>query len=267
MKKSFTIIIIILIIGTAGASYYLFYKNQRFQKESVPSAVEILQFERSQQIAPGAAGGTQAMQAATQEKIQVPAELNLKMTFYSQAPFGDWSEPWQEACEEASILLIADTYYRHNWTRENFRDEILKLVTWEDQNFGDYRNTNTAQISRMLQEYLGLKSVIHPDPSFEDVQQVLARGHLIVMTFAGKMIGNPNYKNGGPVYHAMVMKGYKTGAATGAADKVITEDVGTKNGEDYVYNWATLQRALHDYTEPIENGKKLMIEVLPPDNL
>lgn len=265
MKKPVFIgAIVVLILGAAGVGHYVFRQLQ-FQKENVPAAVEISQIERSQQAAPGVSGPTQATQAATQEKIQVPAELNLKMTFYSQAPFGDWSEPWQEACEEASILLIANTYYHHDWTRENFRDEILKLVTWEDQNFGDYRNTSAAQISRMLKEYLGLKSVIHADPTFEDVRQVLARGHLIVMTFAGKMIGNPNYKNGGPVYHAMVIKGYKTGAATGATDKVITEDVGTKNGEDYVYSWSTLRRALHDFSDPIESGKKFMIEVLPPN--
>jgi len=256
MKKPFVIgVILVLVLGAVGAGYYM-YRQIQFQKENVPAAVEISQIERSQQVAPGILGGTQA---ATQENVQVPPELNLKMTFYSQAPFGDWSEPWQEACEEASILLIANTYYNHNWTRENFRDEILKLVTWENQNFGDFKNTNAVQISRMLQEYLGLKSVIHADPTYEDVQQVLARGHLIVMTFAGKLIGNPNYRNGGPVYHAMVIKGYKSGG------KVITEDVGTKNGEDYVYPWTTLQRALHDYTDPIENGKKLMIEVLPPN--
>ncbi len=80
------------------------------------------------------------------------------------------------------------------------------------------------------------------------------------MTFAGKEIGNPFYSNGGPTYHAMVIKGYKAG------QKIITEDVGTKRGEDYVYPWKVLDGALHDYTVPIDSGAKEMIEVIPPTN-
>ena len=85
------------------------------------------------------------------------------------------------------------------------------------------------------------------------------------MTFEGKVIGNPNYKNGGPVYHAMVIKGYEDKTADpGSVQKIITHDVGTRKGEDYVYKWSTLQNALHDWNEPMKNGAKRMLEVLPP---
>ena len=110
----------------------------------------------------------------------------------------------------------------------------------------------------MLDEYLGLESIVHENPSLDDIKGVLARGHLIVMTFAGKELGNPNYTNGGPVYHAMVIKGYKEG------NKVIVHDVGTRRGEDYVYSWDVIDRAMRDWAEPISTGKKRMIEVLPP---
>lgn len=252
MKKSFVVSgIIIIIIGVAGITYYIY--KQQYAKENVPAAVDITKLaEESQQQVQSAQGASQ------QAVVQFPPELNIKMTFYSQAPNGNWDFPWQEACEEASILLIANTYYSHNWTKDQFNDQILKLVEWQNTNFGDYKDTNAEKISVMLKDYLGLKSVIHKDPTFEDVQKVLAQGHLIVMTFAGKEIGNPFYTNGGPLYHAMVIKGYKVG------QKVITEDVGTRRGEDYVYQWKTLNAALHDYTVPIDDGAKLMIEVLPP---
>ncbi|OGB90798.1 hypothetical protein A2625_07140 [candidate division WOR-1 bacterium RIFCSPHIGHO2_01_FULL_53_15] len=36
-----------------------------------------------------------------------PNKLELKVPFLCQAPFGDWRQPWQDACEEAAI---------HDWT-------------------------------------------------------------------------------------------------------------------------------------------------------
>src|SRR5690606_17648726 len=38
-------------------------------------------------------------------EIPLPNQVNLDVPFYSQAPEGDWSLPWQEACEESSLLL------------------------------------------------------------------------------------------------------------------------------------------------------------------
>lgn len=256
MRKTY-IQILLLVVATAlvvGGGYFV-VKSQKYQKESVPDAVDISKVLQSetQQSALLIPGETQQ----TQRKL--PDSLNLKMTFYSQAPFGNWDYPWQEACEEASILLVANTYFDHNWIREDFNDQILKLVEWEKKRFGSYEHTNVDQTAAMIDEYLGLKSVIHEDPTFDDVKKAVAEGHLVVMTFAGKKLGNPFYTNGGPNYHAMVIKGYKLG------EKIITADVGTKRGEDYVYSWETVDAALHDYAEPIENGAKRMIEVLPPN--
>jgi hypothetical protein len=166
--------------------------------------------------------------------------------------------PWQEACEEASLLLITNEYLHKNWTLSEFNDQILMLVAWENKVFGYYTDTTVREIAQMLKDNFNLDSVIHENPSYEEIQEILANGHLIIMTFAGKEIGNPNYKNGGPPYHAMVIKGYKEG------EKLITNDVGTKRGADYVYDWKALQNALHDWTIPIDNGPKRMLEVLPP---
>ncbi len=262
MKKRGLILVIVLIVVGGSIATYEGVKILHRAKENVPAAVDLTTFvsqEHQTQQNLGGENATNSQQVV--QNVSVPAELNFSMTFYSQAPFGDWSEPWQNACEEASSLLIANTYFHHNWTPEQFRDQILTLVDWENKTFGDYKSTNAKEIVQMLHDELGLNAVIHSNPSFEDVQQVLAEGHLIIMTFDGRELNNPFYTNGGPDYHAMVIKGYKEG------QKVITEDVGTKHGENYVYDWSTLENASHDYTTPnIDDGAKLMIEVLPPDS-
>ena len=243
-------------IIVVGLGYVVAVKVFKNQKEVVPAAEDINQFIAQQKT-------TDVITdlKATAEEKPLPAEINLKVPFYPQAPFGNWAMPWQEACEEASVLLVANAYYEHNWSRDEFNTQILTLVDWENQTFGDYKHTDVAQTAEMLNDYLHLRTIIHENPTVDDVKKVLAQGHLIVMTFAGKHLANPNYKNGGPNYHAMVIKGYRKDG------KIITDDVGTRNGEDYVYTWDTLQNSLHDYAEPIENGAKKMIEVLPPESL
>lgn len=268
-RKAMAAVLAVLLLVIAG-ELFAYYKWGRFQKEDVPAAVDREEIALNGYA--GVPGTDESADGQTEDQksedegegqtepdlTDIPKELNLKAAFYPQAPYADWDLPWQEACEEASVLLVANEYLNKNWSRAEFRDEILKLVEWEKETFGDYEHTSVDQTARILEEYLDLKTVIHENPTLEDVKSVLARGNFIVMTFAGKKLGNPNYRNGGPNYHALLVKGYKTG------DKIITHDVGTRNGEDYVYSWTVIENALHDYAEPIEDGEKRMIEVLPP---
>lgn len=247
-----------LLILILGGTIYFGFQHFKYAKESVPETVEIANLLRNNEKTK-----PEIEEVVAEEPLleaEVPEELNLKVPFYSQAPFSNWDYPWQEACEEASVLLAANVYFGKNWTKEQFNEAILSLVEWEKEHFGYYEHTDVAEIQETLKEYLDLESVVHEDPSFEEVQEILAQGHLVLMTFAGRELGNPNYTNGGPVYHAMLIKGYKKGK------KIITHDVGTRMGEDYVYSWETIYNSLHDYSEPIQNGAKIMIEILPPTN-
>ncbi len=271
-KKVFSLSFLAALLIFGG--YYV-YKSQPFQPEDVPLEIDPGSLQASllgveSEATPNGgfgglipesqASGLPPKKATTPQPLVVtplPEELNLKAAFYAQAPHGNWDYPWQEACEEASVLLVANAYDKEEWTKDEFNEEILKLVDWEKITFGDYKHTDVEQTKQMIEDNFGFTVVIHENPTFDDVKKILNKGHFIIGTFAGKELKNPNFSNGGPNYHAMVIKGYKKG------EKVITLDVGTKRGKDYVYSWKTLQSSLHDYAEPIQKGKKRFLEVIP----
>ncbi len=259
MRRKIIITSAILFLGFTAVAIAFAYRQSRYVKEDAPASVDVstLLKENSPSTSNVPLGNKVPETVELPEKKALPPELNLAMTFYPQAPFGNWDYPWQESCEEASVLLVANTYLKKNWTRQQFNDEILKLVEWEKERFGSYEHTDMKQTAEILTEYFGLKATLHDSPSYDDVRKMINDGHFVIMPFAGKRLGNPFFSNGGPNYHVLVVKGYKEG------EKIITNDVGTKRGENYVYTWKNAWDAFYDYAEPMENGNKRLIEVMP----
>lgn len=241
-----------LVMGVTGMGAYLGYKEWHFKKLQGPDAPDAVRLEDILE-------DKTSIDDLPKVQDPPPAAINIEMPFFTQAPFSNWDYPWQEACEEASVLLVANLYNHMNLDTAGFNDWLLKLVDWEVETFGAYEHTTVAQTVEMLETNFQLKAVVHEDPSFEDFQEILAEGHLIIAPFAGQYLGNPNYKNGGPIYHMMVVKGYDTEKM-----QIVTHDVGTRNGADYVYDWETVEFALHDWHDgDILLGEPRIIEVLP----
>ncbi|MFA6429566.1 MAG: C39 family peptidase [Patescibacteria group bacterium] len=187
-------------------------------------------------------------------------EVNLAVPFLSQAPTGDWSDPYQEACEEASMIMV-DAFYRGQTriSSEEGDAAILNVVAFEET-FVDGRQDITAEeTAAILRLQYGYKNVqVLPIAEASDIKKILARGYPVIVPAYGKALGNPNFRNGGPKYHMLVIKGYlKDG-------RFITNDPGTRKGADYVYTERVLMNAIHDLNGgDVQNGKKLMIVVMP----
>lgn len=190
--------------------------------------------------------------------MELPKEVNLTVPFFSQAPEGDWSQPWQDACEESSLLLAHYGMKGETITKADFKKKVLEMVDWENEHFGYYESTPVEQVVELYKGYFAdaFEVKVIEDPTVEDLKQELAQGHLIVGPFAGRMLGNPFYSGEGPYYHMMVIKGYDEA-------HFITNDVGTRRGENFIYTYQTILDAMHDYKEPgIENQSARAIILL-----
>lgn len=198
-------------------------------------------------------------EAGVRPAVKARESVNIEVPFFSQAPFANWDYPWQEACEEASVLNVVNVYLDKNYNLDSFNAEELRLIDWENSYFGDYKHTSVAQTAEMIESVYGLRTKILENPGFEDIRAILNNGNLIIAPFAGKLLGNPNFRNGGPNYHMLVIKGYDAESM-----EIITNDVGTRNGSNYVYSWKVIAEALHDWDDKnITSGAKKIIEVFP----
>jgi hypothetical protein len=193
--------------------------------------------------------------------VTIPDELNLDVPWMSQAPRANWDFPYQEACEEASMIMV-DAFYEKRTGKlpvDEADAEILKLVDYQNQTLGDYKDTTAEETAQIIRDYYGYTDVrIFPVYEAKDIQSVLARGYPVIMPFSGKQLDNPNFKNGGPLYHMLVVKGYTNDG------HFITGDPGTRLGQDFIYTFENLLESAHDWNGGnVTSGNRVMIVVLP----
>ncbi|HQF57442.1 MAG TPA: C39 family peptidase [Candidatus Magasanikbacteria bacterium] len=198
--------------------------------------------------------------AQNDEKV-LPKEFLLKVPFTSQAPEKNWEQPWQDACEEAALLMLDAYYKNYNLSPLFSRDEILKIVKWEEeQEWGT--SIEIEKIKKLAEEYFGLnkknneesrKFIILENPTVEDIKKSLVAGNPVLVVADGKVLPNPHFRNSGPVYHALIIKGY-------TETEFITNDPGTQFGESFKYKYNDLLKAVHDWNKgKVKEGKKVIL--------
>jgi len=189
---------------------------------------------------------------------ELPKQINLDVPFFAQAPEGDWSMPWQEACEEASVVLAYYYATGKDLSKEQFKKEVLALVDWQNEVYGDYEHTSMNQTLEILKANYELEVGSYElleDPTINDLKRELAQGNVIIAPFAGRQLGNPFYSGEGPYYHVMLLKGYDE-------KHFIANDVGTKRGENFNYSYETIMSAMHDWDdEDVELAERRVILV------
>jgi hypothetical protein len=209
---------------------------------------------------PSAPGTATATPKVTAPAAQRPNILNLPIPFTPQAPTGNWDLLHNEACEEASAIM-ANAYLTGDQNAvipaARVEKEISDLTIWQDKNLGYHLNSTAEETARMIEGFYGLKAKVFNNYALEDIKNELNLQHVVILPVNGRLIGNPNYKRPGPIYHMLVIRGY---TATG----LISNDSGTRLGQNYPYTFKTLYSAGADWdhsADTIDQSKKVMIVV------
>ncbi len=209
------------------------------------------------------ASGTKATvtpKVSTTPTPSTTSTFSLKVPFTPQAPTANWDEEHNEACEEASALmaaayLLGDT--RAKMPAAEAEAELTKLFNWERSHFGYSLDTTTAETAEMIRLYYHLKAEVISNYTEKDIKDAINANKVVIVSVNGQLIGNPYYKQPGPIYHMLVVRGY-------TSTQLITNDPGTRNGENYKYSFSTLRNAAADWshsTDTIDRNKSVMIVV------
>jgi hypothetical protein len=192
--------------------------------------------------------------------LALPLKIYLPIPFLCQAPYGNWNQPWQDACEEAAIIMAMRYVKGEKLSRREGEQEILDLVQFQKKNYGGHYDLNVEQIAKLVKDYYIYNNVeVRYDIQIEDIKKELAKGNIVIAPMAGRLLGNPYYTPPGPAYHNMLFKGYDD-----RSGEFITNDPGTKRGRNYRYKYKTAYSAIHDWTgnkKTIAQGRRAMVVI------
>lgn len=259
---------IFLVVFLGG----VFWLEESFQEEGIEQYHEISEpiiyqlaepiIEETPSLSTGS--GVYPERSEGPPRNDVLDDILLGVPFICQAPFGQWDEPvFQNACEEASILMAMRWVENKSLTKEEATKEIIAISDFELKNYGHFIDHSAADTGQLIKDYFEYENVeVQFNISAEDIKSELVQGNLVIAPVNGQKIGNPFYTPPGPLRHMVVIIGYNF-----QTKEFITNDAGTRRGQNYRYPENVLEQALQDYLtgdhEPISQIKKAMIVVRP----
>lgn len=242
------LILTLILIGLSGVGAVFFQYKEKLNPSSLPLAINYDEIPSLQ---------TRNL-ANTTADITLPEEVNLNIPFTSQAPAQNWSLPYQQFCEEASVLMVNSYINNQPILNPNDADKkLLAIMDFEIKKFGFYEDTNVSETATIFKEHFGVTKIDFVlNPTIEDIKSALAKGRAVVVPLAGRELGNPYYQQPGPLYHMLVIKGYKKNG------DFITNDPGTKRGADFIYEADIIMKAIHDWNGgDVNAGEKIILVV------
>ncbi|MDO8686754.1 MAG: C39 family peptidase [Candidatus Berkelbacteria bacterium] len=230
MQRVIKVIVFVIIILFLATMPLVYKKIEKSKVENIPFASLASDFFKKD------------LNTETKNtKDELPKETFIKVPFGVQAPFANWDALHEEACEEASLIMM--NHFLKNTSidsQEQMEKEIQDLIKWET-NHGYKQDVTIKELAQIAKVYYGFSNATAKyDISVDDIKQELASGHPVIIPAAGKILPNPNFRNGGPNYHMLVLTGYDYRG-------FITNDPGTRNGENFRYSYESLFNAIHDY--------------------
>jgi hypothetical protein len=173
--------------------------------------------------------------------LSKPQVVILQVPFTPQAPTNNWNR--NEDCEETSITM-AQAFLNGNMDDRLpagiAQASINSLKKWEQSNLGYNANTGADATTKMAEGVFSMKIKQISNYTEQDLKDELIKHHPILLPINARLLGNPKYQNSGPLYHMIVVRGFK-------GDTFIVNDPGTDSGDGNEYPFSTLKKAAADW--------------------
>lgn len=164
----------------------------------------------------------------------------LNVPFTPQAPFANWDQLHENACEEAAILQVQYYLTQKNPPPEEIDNDIKDLVNWQIENFGSHHDIYAEEVKSLIIKYYNYSEdqvTIVQDVTIQEIKDFIAQGYPVIAPITGHLLKNPYYHH--PGYHMLTIIGY-------TEERFITNDVGTRRGKDFSYEYDRFMNAMQD---------------------
>lgn len=244
MKKKLlsyaTLVVFIFIV--VGASYYLF----------APPTVGDYEPEQSAQKLNTNSAVSEPQGSSTEEEGGVPLQREqpnqvvLVVPYINEAPDGNWTGPWKNACEEAAIVMVERFYAGQKEVGvEDAKSALRRLFAVQDARWGGNANSDAARTAEIIKSLALFKAKVVTKPTLEDIKKELAAKRPVITLHKGFDLGNKNipFLPTGSSYHSLVLIGYDD-----TTQEFITNDDGDeKAGKGRRYKYTVVMNSMHDY--------------------
>jgi len=152
-------------------------------------------------------------------------------------------------------MAMAWVKNENNITKEEWLRRILAMADFENKKYGEHRDVALKDVvSWLFNDYFNYqKAAIKPVAAAADILNELEAGRVVLIPANGQALGNPYFTSPGPERHMLLIKGYDY-----KTDQFITNDPGTRRGENYRYSSETIFNAIRPY----QTGNKLPFPAL-----
>ncbi|MFH1291646.1 MAG: peptidoglycan-binding protein [bacterium] len=173
-------------------------------------------------------------------------QVKLDVPYISEAPDGNWTGPWKNACEESSMAMV-EYYYLGRTTvqKQTAKDFMWGLFVKQDQLYGSNADADSVRINHLINNYGSFSGQIIDNPTIDQIKKELQQKRPVISLHHGFDLNNKNipFLANGSSYHVMVIIGYDD-----INKEFITNDPGdTKQGPDHIYKYDLFMKTLHDF--------------------
>lgn len=174
--------------------------------------------------------------------------FKLNVPYVSEAPEGDWSGNWVNACEEATITMV-EYYYKgyQNVSVNEAKTSLQKLFDEEDNRYGNNKNADASQMHEMISAFESFESIIVENPTIDQIKNELLNGRPVISLHRGFTLNNPNipFSPTKSSYHTVVVVGFDD-----VSQEFITHDPGDDvDGVNHRYSYESFMSSLHNYNK------------------
>ncbi|MDO8583759.1 MAG: C39 family peptidase [bacterium] len=187
---------------------------------------------------------------------KLPNKKTIDVPFTTQAPTGNWTGIWENACEETTIYMVSSFYKNDPIKRDAAIAQIKNIIAVKNKDFKISDDESLTTIADLIKT-LGLpwNAKLVADPTEIDLKTELSQNHPVIVPVFAPSLWSATFKGDGPDYHVMVLVGYDD-----TKGEFIVNDPGNTSGHELHFPYATFMNAIHDLNaKDFIAGKKAVL--------